>query len=135
LGYETLLQLLTRFFTHTDETDVQLGVLTECVFQLMAGVVAPLGRALTRLPAGAAHPGRTAGPTFEMYYQMGNFIPARGAAWALLSERVAAMADRCAAAGSGDAVPEAVGAVTETAAALAARLASHVPPELRPASA
>jgi Ferritin-like len=135
LGYETLLQLLTRFFTHTDETDEQLGVLTECAFQLMASVVAPLGRALTRLPAGTAHPGRTAGPTFEMYYQMGNFIPARGAAWALLSERFATMADRCAAAGSGDAVPEAVDAVTETAAALAARLASHVPPELRPASA
>src|SRR2546421_205858 len=67
LGYETLLQLLTRFFTHTDETDEQLGVLTECAFQLMAGVVAPLGRALTRLPAGTAHPGRTAGPTVEMY--------------------------------------------------------------------
>ena len=131
LGYETLLQLLTRFFTHTDETDEQLGVLTDCAFQLMAGVLAPLGRALTRLPAGAAHPGRTAGPTFEMYYQMGNFIPARGAAWALLSERVATMADRCAAAGSG----EAVDAVTETAAAVAARLASHVPPELRPAPA
>lgn len=131
LGYETLLQLLTRFFTHTDETDEQLGVLTDCAFQLMAGVLAPLGRALTRLPAGAAHPGRTAGPTFEMYYQMGNFIPARGAAWALLSERVATMADRCAAAGSG----EAVDAVTGTAAAVAARLASHVPPELRPAPA
>ena len=135
LGYETLLQLLTRFFTHTDETEEQLGVLTECAFQLMASVLGPLGRSLTRLPAGAAHPGRTAGPTFEMYYQMGNFIPARGAAWALLSERFATMADRCAAAGSGDAVPEAVGAVTETAAAVAARLASHVPPELRPASA
>jgi hypothetical protein len=106
-------------------------VLTDCAFQLMAGVLAPLGRALTRLPAGAAHPGRTAGPTFEMYYQMGNFIPARGAAWALLSERVATMADRCAAAGSG----EAVDAATETAAAVAARLASHVPPELRPAPA
>ena len=110
-------------------------MLTESAFQLMAGVLAPLGRALTRLPAGAAYPGRTAGPTFEMYYQMGNFIPARGAAWALLAERVAAMAARCADAGSGDAVPAAVGAVTETAAAVAARLASHVPPELRPASA
>jgi hypothetical protein len=135
LGYETLLQLLTRFFTHTDETDEQLGVLTESAFELMASVLAPLGRALTRLPAGAAHPGRTAGPTFEMYYQMGNFIPARGAAWALLSERVATMADRCADAGSGDAVPAAVGAVTEAAATVAARLASHVPPELRPATA
>ena len=41
----------------------------------MAGVLRPLGRALTRLPAGPDHPGRTAGPTFEMYYQFGNFVP------------------------------------------------------------
>jgi len=135
LGYETLLQLLTRFFTHTDETDEQLGALTGSAFELMAGVLAPLGRALTRLPAGAALPGRTAGPTFEMYYQMGNFVPARGAAWAVLSERVAAMAARCADASDGDAVPATVAAVTETAATVAGRLASHVPPELRPAPA
>ena len=135
LGYETLLQLLTRFFTHTDETDEQLGALTGSAFELMAGVLAPLGRALTRLPAGAALPGRTAGPTFEMYYQMGNFVPARGAAWAVLSERVAAMAVRCADASDGDAVPATVAAVTETAATVAGRLASHVPPELRPTPA
>ncbi len=131
LGYEMLLQLLTRFFTHTDETDEQLGVLIESAFELMVGVLAPLGRALTRLPAGPAHPGRTAGPTFEMYYQMGNFIPARAAAWALLSERVATMTARCADARSDAAVPGSVGAVTETAAAVAARLASHVPSKLR----
>ena len=59
----------------------------------MASVLAPLGRTLTRLPAGAAHPGHTAGPTFEMYYQMGNFIPARDAAWALLTERIGTMAN------------------------------------------
>src|SRR5215470_7265348 len=134
LGYETLLQLLTRFFTHTDETDEQLGALTGSAFELMAGVLAPLGRALTRLPAGAALPGRTAGPTFEMYYQMGNFIPARGAAWAVLSERVGTMAERCSYASSGDSVPEAVDAVTTTAASVAARLASHVPAHIRPAS-
>jgi hypothetical protein len=44
------------------------------------------------------------------------------------------MAARCADAGAGDAMPAAVGAVTETAAAVAARLASHVPSDLRPAS-
>jgi hypothetical protein len=66
---------------------------------------------------------------------MGNFIPARHAAWALLSERIGTMAERCAAAGSGDAIPATVGAVTATATAVAARLASHVPPELRPAAA
>jgi hypothetical protein len=70
-----------------------------------------------------------------MYYQMSNFIPARGAAWALLSERIGTMAERCSEARSGDSAPEAVDAVTETASAVAARLASHVPAHIRPASA
>jgi Ferritin-like len=132
LGYETLLQLLTRFFTHTDETGEQLSALTESAFALMGGVLAPLGRAMTRLSAGPAHPGRTAGPTFEMYYQMGNFIPARGAAWAVLSERAAVLAARCKDAATSDAVPASIGSVAETATAVAARLASHVPSALRP---
>jgi hypothetical protein len=135
LGYETLLQVLTRFFTHTSESAEQLGVLTESALELMAHVLGPLGRALTRLPAGAAHSGRTAGPTFEMYYQMGNFIPSREAAWALLSERLATMADRCADASSDAAVPAVVDGVTATAGTVAARLASHLPPKLRPATA
>jgi len=132
LGYELLLWLLTRFFTNTDETDEQLDALTASAFALMSGVLAPLGRTLTRLPAGPAHPGRTAGPTFEMYYQMGNFIPARGAAWAVISERAALLATRCADAASHDAAPASLGPVAKTAAAVAVRLASHVPPALRP---
>ena len=127
-----LLWLLTRFFTHTGETDEQLDALTGSAFELMGGVLAPLGRTLTRLPAGPGHPGRTAGPTFEMYYQMGNFIPSRDAAWALMSERAAMLAARCADAASDDAAPGSIRAVAETAAAVAARLASHVPPAFRP---
>ena len=78
LGYEVLLQVLNRFFTHTDETDEQLQTLVGAAFGLMAGVLRPLGRTLPRLLAGPDHPGRTAGPTFEMYYQFGNFVPWRG---------------------------------------------------------
>jgi hypothetical protein len=133
LGYEVLLQVLTRFFTHTDETDEQLGALVEAAFGLMAGVLRPLGAALTRMPAGPGHPGRTAGPVFEMYYQMGNFVPWRAAAWALLSERVAVLAGRCGdRAGQADA-KDAVAAAAQAAAAISAQLAAHVPAELRPA--
>jgi hypothetical protein len=133
LGYEVLLQVLTRFFTHTDETDEQLGTLVESAFGLMAGVLRPLGATLTRMPAGPAHPGRTAGPVFEMYYQMGNFVPWRTAAWALLSERVAVLSGRCAGhAGQPDA-PDAVAAAAQTAATISAQLAAQVPAELRPA--
>jgi hypothetical protein len=132
LGYETLLWLLTRFFTHTSESDEQLDALTKSAFALMGGVLAPLGRTLTRLPVGPARPGCTAGPTFEMYYQMGNFIPSRDAAWAVMSERAAVLAARCADAATHDAAPASIGSVAKVAAAVAARLASHVPPALRP---
>src|SRR5262245_20082537 len=50
LAYEVLLQVLTRFFTHTDETDEQLDALVQSAFDIMAGVLKPLGAALTRLP-------------------------------------------------------------------------------------
>jgi hypothetical protein len=132
LGYEMLLWLLTRFFTHTGETDAQLDALTGSAFALMSGVLAPLGRTLTRLPAGPGHAGRTAGPTFEMYYQMGNFVPSRGAAWAVMSERATMLAARCADVASQDAAPASIGPVASAAATVAARLASHVPAALRP---
>ncbi len=131
LGYEALLQTLTRFFTHTDESDEQLELLIGSAFGLMTGVLEPLGSALTRLPAGAGYPGRTAGPAFEMYYQMGNFVPAREAAWAVLSERVAVLADRCAGAAGAQALPAAANTAAENAASIAAQLAEHVPAGLR----
>src|SRR5499427_2115549 len=133
LGYEVLLHVLTRFFTHTDETDEQLGLLVESAFGLMGGVMRPLATALTRLPAGPEHPGRTAGPAFEMYYQMGNFVPWRGAAWALLSERAAMLASRCADEAGRGGAPEAAGTAAQAAAEICARLAAEVPGELRPA--
>ena len=134
LGYEALLQVLTRFFTHTDESDEQLDALVGAAFGLMTGVIEPLGTALTRLPAGPEHPGRTAGPAFEMYYAMGNFVPWRTAAWAVLSERVAVLAQRCAAAAELDGVPDAASAAAGRASGIAAGLAAQVPAELRPAA-
>jgi Ferritin-like len=133
LGYEVLLQVLTRFFTHTDETDEQLGTLVQAAFGLMGGVLRPLGTALTRMPAGPGHPGRTAGPVFEMYYQMGNFVPWRAAAWALLSERMAVLSGRCADEAGRAGAPDAVAAAAQAAAAISGQLAAQVPAELRPA--
>jgi len=131
LGYEVLLQTLNRFFTHTDETDEQLQILVNAAFGLMANVLRPLGRTLPRLPVGPDHPGRTAGPTFEMYYQFGNFVPWREPAWALLSERAAILATRSAAAAALPGAPAAVSGAAAAAAGLAAQLLAHVPEELR----
>ena len=125
--------MLTRFFTHTDETDEQLDALVQGAFGLMAGVLRPVGTALTRLPMGPGNPGRTAGAAFQMYYQMGNFVPWRKAAWVLLSERAAMLSRQCAEAATHDGVPTAVSSAATTAAAISAQFAGFVPQDLRPA--
>jgi hypothetical protein len=133
LGYEVLLQVLTRFFTHTDETDKQLDTLVQAAFGIMSGVLGPLGRALTRLPVGPGNPGRTAGAAFEMYYQMGNFVPWRQAAWVLMSERTAVLSRQCAETVTRHGDPASVSSAAKTAADVSAELAGHLPHDLRPA--
>ena len=39
-------------------------------------------------PVGEDHPGRTAGPSFELFYESDYLMPHREAAWALLAERL-----------------------------------------------
>jgi hypothetical protein len=126
IAYEVLLHLLTRFFTHTDETDEQLELLISAGFDVMGDIIRPLGHALTQLPIGSTADGRNAGFAFEMHYLMGNFVPWREPAWALLRERMAFLAEKC----SND--PAVVRAAGEKAASLADKLAAHVPAELRP---
>ena len=124
LAYELVVHLLTRFFTHTDETDEQLDVLVNCAIDTMAGVVRPLATTMTTLPIGPEQPGFTAGFSFEVFYAMGNLVPWREPAWALMHERAAILAERCAE--LADDAPTA----QETAAATTASLAAHVPTEL-----
>ena len=125
IGYEVLLHLLTRFFTHTDETDEQLELLVSTAFGLMSDIIRPLGHALTRLPVGSTTDGPNAGFAFEMHYLMGNFVPWREPAWALLRERMAFLAQTC----TDDS--DVVHPAGETAASLAEKLAVHVPAQLR----
>jgi Ferritin-like len=135
LAYELTLQVLLRFFTHTDETDTQLGTLVGAALALMAKVLRPLGTELTTLPVGPAHPGRTAGFAFEMYYVMGNLTPHREPAWALLAERARILAHRCrqvAADRNDDAHQGAIYDIAEQAQTVADSLTADVPEALRP---
>jgi hypothetical protein len=91
--YEVILQLLTRYFAHTDETEDHLGVLAEVSVGLMKSVVKPLGGLVTRLPVGPEHPGVTAGPTFELFYGVDYLLPHRDAAWAVMEERMRVLAE------------------------------------------
>ncbi|HET6314824.1 MAG TPA: ferritin-like protein [Chloroflexota bacterium] len=124
LGYELVVHLLTRFFTHTDETEQQLDVLVNSAIDTMASVLRPLATTLTTLPIGPEHPGRAAGFSFEMFYAMGNLVPWREPAWAVLHERASILADRCAE------LADDAASAHDAAAAVAAGLAEHVPADL-----
>src|SRR5487761_1755766 len=95
VGYEILLQIFERFFAHTQETDAQLMVLADATISLMFGVIKPLGDLITTLPAGPDYPGRTAGPSFELFYETDPILPHREAAWIMMSERLRQAAAFC----------------------------------------
>src|SRR3954471_10775577 len=75
VSYEILLQLLERYFAHTEETDAQLSTLADAAVNVMYGVLKPLGDLITTLPVGPEHPGRTAGPSFELFYEDDDLLP------------------------------------------------------------
>jgi hypothetical protein len=98
VAYEVLLQLLSRYFAHTDESPEQLQVLADVSVGLMYTAIKPLGTVVTTLPVGWDLPGATAGPGFELFYEVDYLLPYREAAWVLMEERLrdaAAFAVRC----------------------------------------
>jgi hypothetical protein len=98
VSYEVLLQLLSRYFAHTDESPEQLEVLADVSVGLMYTAIKPLGTVVTTLPVGPELPGVTAGPGFELFYQVDYLLPHQKAAWILMEERLrdaAAFARRC----------------------------------------
>jgi hypothetical protein len=87
--YEVLLQLLYRLLSRIDESDAETAILADVAVGLMVDGIEPLGQILTTLPIGPGHPGVTAGPPFELFYQPDYLLPHRRAAWLLMSERAA----------------------------------------------
>lgn len=95
VSYEILLQMFERYFAHTEESDEQLATLADATVGLMLRVLRPLGSVITTLPVGPEHPGMTAGPSFELFYENDYLMPHRDAAWALLEERLRDAASFC----------------------------------------
>src|SRR5262245_41986056 len=129
VGYEILLQVFYRFFAHTEETDEQLKVLADATVSLMVSVLQPLANIITTLPAGPGHEGKTAGPSFELFYEADYLLPHREAAWTLLTERLDEAASFCGSVG-GDCTPAVAERLTPVISALAgisATLAAHLP--------
>src|SRR5690242_2054774 len=134
VSYEILLLMLQRFFAHTEETDPQLKALADASVNLMFQAIEPLGDLVTTLPAGPDYPGRTAGPSFELFYESDYVLPHREAAWVLLVERIRQAADFCepgapCAPAVGDGLAEVRANLTGIADALAVHLpARYAPP-------
>src|SRR5262249_61261275 len=127
VSYEILLQILARFFAHTEETDAQLSTLSNAALALMFGAIKPLGDLLTTLPVGPDRPGLNAGPSFELFYESDYLMPHRAAAWALLEERVRVAADFCGRvqASAPDTVAAPLAPVGQTLTRVADSLAAH----------
>jgi hypothetical protein len=92
--YAAMLQLLYRFFQHTEETDAELSMLGETALAMMLQVIRPLGELLTGLPVGPHTPARTAGPSF-MLTSATPVTPHKPAAWIILGERLRELAEVC----------------------------------------
>jgi CDGSH-type Zn-finger protein/truncated hemoglobin YjbI len=102
----------------------------------MFGGIKPLGDLVTTLPAGPEYPGRTAGPSFELFYESDYVLPHREAAWLLLTERLRQAADFCEPGGPCDpAVTDGLGTIRAALNGIADSLAVHLPPRYAPAPA
>jgi hypothetical protein len=64
--YELMLQVMGRLFAHGDEAPETLSTFADIGVGLMFDAIDPLGRAITRMPAGPSHPGMNAGPSFRL---------------------------------------------------------------------
>jgi hypothetical protein len=121
-SYEILLRLLGRYFVHGNESEEELGILSDVAVDAMFLLIKPLGELLTMLPVGTDMPGKVAGPSFEIY-RTGYLLPHRYAAWTVLHERLlelAAYSDKLA---GNAAVAEVLGVVSANAGKLADTLA------------
>ena len=133
VSYEILLLMLQRFFAHTEETDPQLKALADASVNLMFGAIEPLGDLVTTLPAGQEYPGRTAGPSFELFYESDYVLPHREAAWAVLVERTRQAADFCEPGAPCDpAVADGLREVRANLTGIADALAVHLPARYAP---
>ena len=128
VSYEALLLMLQRFFAHTEETDAQLKALADATVNVMFQAIKPLGDLVTTLPAGPDYPARTAGPSFELFYESDTVLPHREAAWILITERLRQAAEYCEPDGPcAPAVADGLAAVKSSLTDIARSLEAHMP--------
>jgi Ferritin-like len=123
--YEVMVQMLVRFFAHTEETEEELQTLSRTAVGAMSHLIKPLGELLTTLPVGAEYPGKSAGPNFE-FYRTSYLLPHRHAAWVLMHERLLELAVYCARVGARPSAPPQLTTIEETFRKLARTLEQYI---------
>jgi len=89
VAYEILLHVFYRLMSRVDESADQIGMLATVAVGIMNDVIGPLADILSTMPVGPEHPGRTAGASFELFYQPDYLLPHRKAAWLVSAELLA----------------------------------------------
>jgi len=120
-----MLQMLVRFFAHTEETEEELQTLSRTAVVAMSLLIKPLGQLLTTLPVGAEYPGKSAGPNFE-FYRTSYLLPHRHAAWVLMNERFLELSVYCATLGARPSAPPELTTIEETFRKLARAMEQHI---------
>ena len=91
-SYALMVEMLMRFFAHTEESQEELKALVSAALGTMRGVLKPLGTILTTLPATTSGDDPRAGASFAFYRSI-DYLPHRDAAWTLFDERFAELVD------------------------------------------
>lgn len=93
LAYETLMLLLARFLSQTDQTAGDVAALQHVTFfPMMTAVIRPLGEIVAQLPL-SPHGSTRAGPRFRFERPIA-LLPHRASAWAIIADRLAQLAGR-----------------------------------------
>jgi len=94
--------VLGRYYIHHGENAAELDTLARTAKHLMNWVLREVGPVLTALPVGPSHPGRTAGPAFDIARPATFVLPHQHAAWKIIKERLGALEQACASLGQQD---------------------------------
>lgn len=112
-SYALMLQILIRFYAHTDESQEELnGLRYAAFFPMMTMVIRPLSEILTTMPFSEKGDGFTAGPSFEYENDLG-FLPHRQAAWTVILGRMEELALAAAEIAKLPDVPERLGYIAQ----------------------
>lgn len=94
--YETVLQVLSRYYIDHGETAAEWDTLARTAKHLMNWVMREAGLVLASLPVGPSRPGDTAGFSFDIAHPAIFLLPHREAAWKIIKERLDGLEQICA---------------------------------------